>query len=98
MADASLSDGWPTHCVTRDGRRLARIAYGDEPDDWGADRHPCRDCGVVKGEYHVSPLCDVERCPSCGGQFVSCDCDFVGDAEGDGDEPDAEPGTTTGGG
>jgi hypothetical protein len=24
----------------------------------------------------------VERCPSCGGQVASCECDFVGDAEG----------------
>lgn len=85
MAEAPTDDGWPTHYVTLDGRRLPRIAYGDEPDDWGADRHPCRDCGVVKGEYHVSPICEVERCPSCGGQVASCFCDFVGD-EGEADE------------
>ena len=79
MAEANADDFWPTHLVARDGRILTRIAYGDEPDDWGADTHPCRDCGAAKGDYHAGGLCDVERCPSCGGQFASCDCEFVGD-------------------
>jgi hypothetical protein len=77
--------------TTKDGRVLPRVRYGDEPGDWGAEWPPCRDCRVVKGQYHVAG-CEVERCPSCGGQFVSCDCEFVGDPEGDDDdasEPDA---------
>jgi hypothetical protein len=55
---------------------VPRIRYGDEPDDWGADRLPCHDCGAIKGEYHV-PGCDVERCPFCGGQAMCCDCNCV---------------------
>jgi hypothetical protein len=51
-----------------------RVRYGDESDDWGADRVPCHDCAVIKGQYHV-PGCDVERCPVCDGQAFSCDCD-----------------------
>jgi hypothetical protein len=90
MADRPVDDGWPTHYVSLDGRRWPRIAYGNESVDCGADRHPCRDCLVVKGEYHVSPICEVEQCPCCGGQFVSCDCDFVGDDPGESDaDPDA---------
>lgn len=65
--------------TTRDGQSFAVIRYGAEPDDWGADRRPCHDCGVDKGMYHI-PGCGVERCPRCGGQYWSCDCEFVGDS------------------
>ena len=33
----------------------------------------CHDCGAKEGEYH-QPGCDMERCPFCGGQLISCDC------------------------
>lgn len=57
-----------------------RVRYGDEAVDWGADRQPCHDCAVIKGQLHV-PGCDVERCPVCGGQAIGCDCDHDGDDE-----------------
>ena len=56
------------------GKECVRIRYGDEIDDWGANRGPCHDCGVIKGQYHVAFLCDVERCPLCDEQAISCDC------------------------
>lgn len=33
----------------------------------------CHDCGITEGQYHL-PGCDMERCPFCGGQLISCDC------------------------
>ncbi|MCB9895260.1 MAG: hypothetical protein H6839_12480 [Planctomycetes bacterium] len=57
-----------------------RVRYGEEAGDWGADEVSCHDCAVVKGQLHV-PGCDVERCPLCGGQAISCDCPYDVDDE-----------------
>ena len=33
----------------------------------------CHDCGAKEGELHV-PGCDMETCPFCFGQLISCGC------------------------
>jgi len=35
----------------------------------------CHDCSVSPGEFHKSG-CDVERCPLCGYQMITCGCDL----------------------
>ncbi len=32
-------------------------------------------CGVREGEFHI-PGCDMEPCPFCGSQLISCDCPY----------------------
>jgi len=35
----------------------------------------CHDCNIVNKEGNFHHLgCDVERCPSCGNQLISCGC------------------------
>ncbi len=33
----------------------------------------CHDCGAKEGQLHQLG-CDMEKCPFCGGQLISCDC------------------------
>jgi len=35
--------------------------------------YQCGDCGVRDGGKH-HPGCDMERCPRCSGQLISCGC------------------------
>jgi TIR domain-containing protein len=54
-------------------KELPRVKYGDEPDFVDREGRVCHDCSAIPGEYHV-PSCDMERCPSCGGQMIGCAC------------------------
>lgn len=51
-----------------DGKRMESSDYHfNEPSG------RCHDCNIAPGGKH-HPGCDVERCPRCGGQMISCGC------------------------
>ena len=64
------------------GRFWPRIRVGDPGDFFEGDPEGtrCGDCGAMVGYFH-HPGCDCERCPSCGGQLISCDCPYSIDLE-----------------
>lgn len=72
------------------GKLFRRIKYGDEKflDEKGEPyrnvngeefnwdeitQKECHDCAAIKGQYHCMG-CDVEQCPRCVGQMISCTC------------------------
>ena len=69
-----MPKGWPrkiraaqkwTH-YTIGGKARPRIPYANT-------EYPCHDCAITAGRLHV-PGCDMERCPACGRQAISCGC------------------------
>ena len=55
----------PNIQIVIDGKVYNRnVQYHDK-------NHRCHDCGIVNGQTHHYG-CDMERCPVCGGQLISC--------------------------
>jgi hypothetical protein len=49
-----------------DGKTLYRIKYENMSNN-------CHDCGCPPNSYHHLG-CDMEICPECEGQLISCGC------------------------
>jgi hypothetical protein len=65
----------------RNGRRFHMVPFGDEPGRTSRDQ--CGDCGVNRGGWH-HPGCDLQQCPACGRQLISCGCWFDEDGPDEG--------------
>ena len=73
----SAVDGCETPDVVLGRTVYARIPYGDAREQWPSDEmappDQCHGCGVTFGQRHHTD-CDIERCPQCRGQLLSCGC------------------------
>ena len=54
---------------TETSKAINRIPY----EDPNGEDYDCHDCNVSEGQIHHEG-CDMERCPNCKGQLLSCDC------------------------
>jgi hypothetical protein len=58
------------------GVRFSCIKYGNEPLFRDREKLPiCHDCNAKPGQFH-KPDCDMEICPICGDQLMTCGCDI----------------------
>jgi hypothetical protein len=99
---------WPAEIVAAqglleieiEGQLFPRVAYGQEPF-WAEVNptyasNPCHDCGIVAGQLHV-PDCDVEQCPRCQTQLITCPCTITSPVQNEPDpvlEPEKTPDNT----
>ena len=75
------------------GNHVDLVAYGGEGGWMGRMARSgarCGDCGVKPDGFHHLG-CDLQRCPLCRGQMLSCGCRFDEDPPEDDDDDEVVP-------
>ena len=69
--DKEMTDRNTIKCTGNGGLQDKTGTFHDPVPYEGKER--CHDCNVKDGELH-HPVCDMELCPKCKAQLISCDC------------------------
>jgi hypothetical protein len=82
--EMQTADGCARPLVLMNDGLHVRLRWGDEKH-WPRPKREerCGDCNVLPSRYHHRG-CDIEECPQCNRQLITCDC--WGDEEEDDDE------------
>jgi hypothetical protein len=83
--EMTTADTCSVEKLHHDGEAVAVFRYGKDPG-WGRPKGRCSDCGVLPGGFHHLG-CDIQCCPRCRGQLISCGCGW--DELGGSDDEDA---------
>lgn len=75
--EMTTADGCVATRIVIEGESYQPIRYGSEPG-LKSIRRRCHDCNMLLGRVH-HPGCDMERCPACEGQSISCGCLWAGE-------------------
>lgn len=72
--DMVTAHGCVEHHYVHKEKRVQAIKFGSPKERFPVDKDEvCHDCNARFGQYH-HPGCDMETCPVCGGQLLSCGC------------------------
>jgi HEPN domain-containing protein len=70
---AEIAEAQHRTTIELHGQTFERTRFGDEIGWPSTPAEPCGDCAVLPGQLHVEN-CDVEECPRCFWQLITCGC------------------------